>query len=117
MEWYVNFGSYGVFWGMVALGVLIGWLDRQAIARLRRGDWSNFAVWWLPGLSLLQVGGSLVEAVSGAAAALVVALLIRQYSAGKRQPGPFAALALAGSRPIAAPHTLRSAAARSRSAD
>ena len=41
-----------------------------ALAHLRAGNWSSFAIWYLPALSLLQVGGSLVEAVSGAGAGL-----------------------------------------------
>jgi hypothetical protein len=79
LEWYVNFGSLGLFLGMCGTGLLIGWLDRTATGRLLEGDWPGFVLWYLPGLSLLQVGGSLVEAVSGASAALVVALMINRY--------------------------------------
>jgi hypothetical protein len=78
MEWYVNFGSAGVFGGMLLMGLIVGWMDRNAAARISRGDWGSFALWWLPGLSVLQVGGSLVEAVSGGFASLAVALLIGQ---------------------------------------
>jgi hypothetical protein len=79
MEWYVNFGSPGVFFGMIFIGVVIGWIDRSAIARLHRGDWPGFTLWWLPGISLLQVQGSLVDAVSSAGASLIVAALIQRY--------------------------------------
>jgi hypothetical protein len=79
LEWYVNFGSRGVFFGMMLIGVLVAWTDRSAIARLHDGDWAGFTVWWLPGLSLLQVQGSLVDAVSSGGAAFVVALLIQRY--------------------------------------
>ncbi|HTK29891.1 MAG TPA: hypothetical protein VL309_10085 [Vicinamibacterales bacterium] len=79
MEWYVNFGSYGVFFGMLGLGVLIGWMDRNAAIRIARGEWASFTFWWLPGLSLLQVGGSLVEAVSGGCASLAVAVMISRF--------------------------------------
>jgi hypothetical protein len=64
---------------MTLMGVLIGWIDRKAIARLYSGDWPSFTLWWLPGLSLLQVGGSLLEALSGAGAGLIVAALINRF--------------------------------------
>jgi hypothetical protein len=88
MEWYVNFGSLGVFFGMLGLGVLIAWIDHRAIRDLLLGNWSGFVLWWLPGLSLLQVGGSLVEAVSGAAAGLVVALLLNHFGPSRLRRMP-----------------------------
>jgi hypothetical protein len=80
MEWYVNFGSLGVLFGMTGMGMLVAWMDRSAALHLYRGDWTGFMLWWLPGLSLLQVGGSFVEAVSGAGAGLVIAILLRQLT-------------------------------------
>lgn len=79
MEWYVNFGTTGVWLGMIGLGLLVGWVDRKATESMYGGDWSAFTLWWLPGLSFLQVGGSLFEAVSGSAAAAVMALLLIRY--------------------------------------
>jgi len=79
MEWYVNFGTAGVLAGMILLGTVIGWIDRNAIGWLYAGDWGRFALWWLPGLGLLQVGGSLVETVASACAALVVSTLMLRY--------------------------------------
>lgn len=77
MEWYVNFGTWGVFLGMILMGITIGWVDRMAAVHLYEGDWPGFILFWLPALSLLQVGGSLVETVSGAGAGLIVAVLVR----------------------------------------
>jgi hypothetical protein len=79
MEWYVNFGTIGVVLGSILLGIVIAVVDAFGLAHLRAGNWSNFALWYLPALSLLQVGGSLVEAVSGAGAGLVMGLLIHYY--------------------------------------
>lgn len=78
LEWYVNFGALGVFFGMLGLGLVVSWIDNNAAARLREGDPSRFIAWWLPGLSLLQVGGSLVEAVSSAAAGMVIAWTVHR---------------------------------------
>ena len=87
MEWYVNFGTAGVFWGMTLIGLVVSWIDRNAAEHLWRGDWPGFVLWWLPGLSLLQVGGSFVEAASGVCTALAFALLINlARPARARQP-------------------------------
>jgi hypothetical protein len=79
LEFYVNFGSPGVVLGFLALGVAVTAADHGAGVRLRRGDWRGFALWYLPGLTLLQVGGSLVELTSGAGAALAVAVLVNRF--------------------------------------
>jgi hypothetical protein len=83
LEWYINFGSVGTFLGMLLLGVLIGWIDRQAASAIYTGDITKFVLWWLPGLSLLQVGGSLVEAVGGGATGLVIGLALRSSLASR----------------------------------
>lgn len=85
MECYVNFGTTGVFFGMILIGTLVGWIDVNAILGLRQGGWQTFTMWWLPGIALLQVQGSLVDAVSSAGASVVVALLIQRFG---RRRGP-----------------------------
>jgi hypothetical protein len=80
MELYVNFATPGVFIGFIVLGVLLGLVDAQAAYYRDIGDWRRFTLWFLPGLSLLQLGGSLVEVTSGAGAAIVVAILINRMS-------------------------------------
>jgi hypothetical protein len=40
------------------------------------GDWPGFALWYMPGLSLLQAGWSLVEITSSGGAALLNVLLV-----------------------------------------
>ncbi len=79
MEWYVNFGSFAVFGGSLLVGMILAGLDRVAASKLRMGDWSGFSLCYLPALSLLQVGGSLVEAVSGAGTGLVIAFAIQRF--------------------------------------
>ena len=78
MEWYVNFGALGVFFGSLLFGIGLAAIDRAAATRVRSGDWSRFVMFYLPALSLLQVGGSLVEAVSGASGGLVIAFIFHQ---------------------------------------
>jgi len=76
MEFYVNFGTLGVVLGFGVLGVLLSIIDATAGHRLSDGDWPGFALWYLPGLALIQVGGSLVEVTGSSAASLVAALIV-----------------------------------------
>jgi len=91
MELFVNFGSPGVWIGFAAFGALLIFIDERAHARLVEGDARAFAVWYLPGSSLLQLGGgSLVDASASAGAALVSVLLVNALIAAvmKRRSRP-----------------------------
>ena len=76
LEWYVNFGVTGVIGGFALIGFLLTLVDRSAALALHGGNAMRFAVWFLPGVSLLNIGGSFVEATSTAGAALIMAALI-----------------------------------------
>jgi hypothetical protein len=79
MEFYVNFGVAGVIFGFVIMGVLVTVIDITAGQRLLEDDWQRFTLWYLIGISFLNVGGSLVEVTGSAGASLVVALLINKF--------------------------------------
>jgi hypothetical protein len=91
LEFYVNFGTPSVLVGFLLLGVVIRVVDEAAGNRLRRGDWRSFVCWFVPGLALLQAGGSLVELTGGAAAGLVFTLVLHllmpRLQSEERQPG------------------------------
>jgi hypothetical protein len=70
-EFYANFGTYGVLFGMLVMGVLLGYADRRAGEELRWGSPVAFARWFLMGTFLLIVGGSLIEVVPGIVLAVV----------------------------------------------
>jgi hypothetical protein len=80
MELYVNFASPGVFVGFIILGALLAYVDAKAARYRDAADWYRFTLWFLPGLSLLQLGGSLVEVTSSAAAGIVVAILLNRVT-------------------------------------
>jgi hypothetical protein len=84
MEAYVNFGRDGVVILFFILGGVIAWVDRWSALRLRQGDGTGFLVWYLPGLCLLQVGGSLSEMTAAAAAAWIMAFMVNRVAAYKR---------------------------------
>jgi len=76
MEFYANFGTWGVVIGFLILGGTLGILDYLARDRLIRGNWEGFASWFLVGSTFLQVSGSLVEVSTSAIAAVVVATIV-----------------------------------------
>jgi hypothetical protein len=76
LEWYVNFGVPGVVGGSFLIGLLLALVDRSAAAALEAGRATRFAVWYLPGLSLLNLGGSFVESTASAMASLIVAIAV-----------------------------------------
>jgi hypothetical protein len=78
MEFYVNFGTTGVIVGFMIFGLIITTLDILATERLASGDLHGFVLFYLPGLSFLQVGGQLTEITTSAAASLFVALLVNR---------------------------------------
>lgn len=88
MEWYVNFAMPGVLLGFMLIGGVTVYVDRSAGTWLHRGDVSRFAIWFLPGLSVLQVGGSFVEMMSTGAAAVVIALACSNVAGRFARPVP-----------------------------
>ncbi|MDQ6675431.1 MAG: hypothetical protein M3069_32675, partial [Chloroflexota bacterium] len=78
MEAYISFGVTGVLVGFAILGTVIGVIDITAGQRLWAGDLRGFVMWFLPGLSFLQVGGSIVELTSSVAAAMLAAWLVNR---------------------------------------
>lgn len=78
MEFYINFGTPGLVIGFLLLGWVIHMIDLNAARHLQEANWRKFALWYLPGLSFLQAGGSLVEITAGAGASLGAIFLINQ---------------------------------------
>jgi hypothetical protein len=77
MEFYINYGLPSLISGFLCLGILLGWLDRQASLRVQRGDWGGAVVYFMPAAAMIHPNGSLVELFSGGAAAFFAALLWR----------------------------------------
>jgi hypothetical protein len=109
LEAYINFGPLGVLVVFVVIGGILVWVERAAASCLNRGDGLRFALWYAPGLSLLNVGGSLSEFVATAAAAFLVAGGVTAIALLVRAEEP--------ARPPAAGHGLAPAGARSSAID
>jgi len=71
LEFYANFGVTGLICGFLALGLLIGWLDRRGANAEAQGDLGNVFLYFLPAVALIQPIGSVAEIVAAAGAALV----------------------------------------------
>ncbi|HUI06246.1 MAG TPA: hypothetical protein VL486_04505 [Verrucomicrobiae bacterium] len=78
-EFYINFRRYGVFVGLLLIGALVGVADRRAGAALRFGEPCDFAMWFMVGIVMLDVAGSLVEIMPGLVASVLIGLGLRRF--------------------------------------
>ena len=76
MEFYVNFGPSGVLLGFGGLGLLLMQLDREIMRGLASGDIRRVLPSAMPGLGLLQPGGSLLEILVTVVSAVLVSRLL-----------------------------------------
>lgn len=79
MELYINFATKGIAVGFFILGIVLATVDARAARALAENDLHGFTMWFLPGLCALQVGGSMMELTTSAAASVVVAKLTNLY--------------------------------------
>jgi len=73
LEFYINFGLWGVIGGFLIYGWLIGWMDIRIIECLRTGDKTKCLLWFMVCLALLQPGGNLLEIAASAAGSAITA--------------------------------------------
>ncbi|AFY34222.1 hypothetical protein [Calothrix sp. PCC 7507] len=78
LELYLNFGSLGVILGFIVLGTVIRVIDITAGYQLINGNWVGFTSWFLPGLAMINPGGSFVEVTGSIATSLVLVYIINQ---------------------------------------
>jgi hypothetical protein len=86
MELYVNFGLWSVIIGFFLIGATLFVVDETALHALADRDINRFALFYLPGLALLNIGGSFVESVSTAGAGLAVALVLNRFTSREEAP-------------------------------
>jgi hypothetical protein len=61
LEFYINFGTFGVIGGFLIWGGLMGWLDLRMCQSLTANDQKGFLRNYMICLALIQPGGNLVE--------------------------------------------------------
>jgi len=80
LEMYINFGTVGVVAGFLIIGLIVAYVDRTAAVLLARGDTHRFLLWYLPGLSLLQIGGAFSEVVATAGASFILVQVVNHLA-------------------------------------
>jgi hypothetical protein len=73
LEFYVNFGTWGVIGGFLLWGWVVGRMDLHLVDCVNRGDQRGFLFWFLVGIAMLQPGGNLLEVVVSLATAALAA--------------------------------------------
>lgn len=53
IEWFINFGMPGIFFGMLLLGLVVRWIDIQASLSLQTFRFLDFARWFTAGIALV----------------------------------------------------------------
>lgn len=76
LEFYANFGWTGLIVGYLLLGFVIGRFDRALGSAFKRADMRAILLAGLPGIALIQPGGSLMEIIVSFVGALVAAHLV-----------------------------------------
>jgi hypothetical protein len=76
LEFYINFGIPGVLIGFFGLGYLLMRLDLGIMRSLVTSDGHGLLLRAMPGLTLLNPGGSLLEMIVGSTAAYLTARLV-----------------------------------------
>lgn len=79
LEFYINFGWTGVVVGFALLGFLLTRLDMALVTAFKRHDVKKILFAGLPGLALMQPGGSLMEILVSVIGAYGAAYLVHRY--------------------------------------
>jgi hypothetical protein len=87
LEFYVNFGTWGVIGGFLLYGYLIGRMDLLVMRYLRQGDQRRFLFWFMICLSLLDAGGNLLAIVVTAASSAITAYGVGRFLQRRRDVG------------------------------
>lgn len=83
LEFYINYGTASVVIGFLVLGLVINFFDETAGRALYRGDWQRCILWYMPGLGLLQAGGSLVEVTSTTLSSFLFCWFVNRFVLSK----------------------------------
>jgi hypothetical protein len=76
LEFYMNFGMLGLIVGFVVLGFVLMRLDFGIVRALRTGDMNGLLLYAMPGLTLMQPGGNLLEILVAFVGAMVAARML-----------------------------------------
>lgn len=75
LEFYINFGLWGVLIGLFLFGVIFRYMDIRLVDALRSGNWNGVVFYFVVGSAMLQNGGALAEITASAAGAAVLCFI------------------------------------------
>jgi hypothetical protein len=76
LEFYVNYGDWGIIIGYLILGVALKIIDVSAGLSLRSGNIPSFMLWFLPGITMAQYSADMGEFVSNTATVILLANIL-----------------------------------------
>ena len=89
MEFYMNFALPGLIIGFFVLGYILMSLDLGIMRALAKGDMRNVLLCGMPGLTLLQPGGNMLEIIVATVGAIVTSRILTGWGYfGSRTPEP-----------------------------
>lgn len=84
LEFYINFGFYGIIVCFFILGAVLGWLDARAANALRNLQWRKFIIFLLAGIGLVQPIGSFSEILTSPISGVIAAFVAGRLVLGQR---------------------------------
>lgn len=78
MEYYINFGYWGVFIGFLFFGTVVRYFDIRAAQHLMNHDYWGYASWLLPSIGFMQAGGNSAEIVGSVASSAVFVFILNK---------------------------------------
>ena len=79
LEFYINWKLPCVIIGFILFGLILTYIDQTASAYWVQGDLWNAVRWLLPGMGMMQSGGSMTEVVSSVAGNIVFVWLLHRF--------------------------------------
>ncbi len=80
LELFINFDRFGVLVGFIVIGTAIGFVDLIAGRYLMARDWHRFALWFVSGQPLLNVGGSFFGIVAAIPAYAILCIAVNRWT-------------------------------------
>ncbi len=82
-ELYLNFGSFGVFIGMIVFGYVVRQFDMRCRVLLMDGSYAQFIKYHLAGMALILPSGLIFFMVTAVAAAWIAGIALERFIVNK----------------------------------
>jgi len=79
LEFYVNFGTVGVFTGFLGLGTLLALIDERAAVALNANNLFRTTLWLMPSFGLWLIEDNLITTVGTSVSALLTTIIVHFF--------------------------------------